>query len=712
MTVEEVTKLRDEFRKAASSTRSSRTRSSSRRVKGTPLDSKKLDRRAQRHDRRRLELRGSLGGRQGRQGVPQGRSDAARSSRSRRRSSTARSSTANAVESAARDDARQGRAPRHAARDAPGAAPAASCMLLNAPAQNFVYAARRQRAQAGGRLTSHSPTIRQRCSAAYAQFQDFIRITENSQWRTSPRNRSSTTSPTCPVIQIAELIKALEDKWGVKAAPVAVAAAPRRRGRGRRGRRGEDRVHRRPHRRRREQDQRHQGGPRDHRPRPQGGQGPRRGRAQDRQGRRLQGRGRGHQEEARRGRRQGRAQVVRCRLAFMSPMTHVLGVPSRTRRRCLRPAPCGSSERVRLGAESPLVCSRAASAPRGVSVDSVGPSAGDRRSAVTSGGNPMASAIQSNFRIRKNLGRVDRDHRGSRTSSTSRSRVYDKFLQSNVPPSEREEIGLQGVFRSVFPIKDFNGTSELVFVSLQPREAEVRRRRVPPARHDVRGADQGDDAADDLRHPRGRRAHRARHQGAGGLLRRDPADDGDRYVHHQRHRARRRQPAAPQPRRLLRSRQGQDALERQAALPARVIPYRGSWLDFEFDPKDIIYVRIDRRRKMHATVLLRALGYSDAGAAQLLLHDRDGLPREGRQVLASRSSTTCSPASARRATSRSAARSSSRRTPSSPRRDQEAEGGEARSPAGRRRRARRQGRARTTSSTRRPARSSSSATRR
>ena len=100
---------------------------------------------------------------------------------------------------------------------------------------------------------------------------------------------------------------------------------------------------------------------------------------------------------------------------------------------------------------------------------------------------------------------------------------------------------------------------------------------------------------------------------------------------------------------------------------ARVIPYRGSWLDFEFDPKDIIYVRIDRRRKMHATVLLRALGYSHAGPAQLLLQHRDGLPREGRQVLARASSTSSSPASARRATSRSAARSSSRRTPSSPR---------------------------------------------
>ena len=41
---------------------------------------------------------------------------------------------------------------------------------------------------------------------------------------------------------------------------------------------------------------------------------------------------------------------------------------------------------------------------------------------------------------------------------------------------------------------------------------------------------------------------------------------------------------------------------------ARVIPYRGSWLDFEFDPKDLVYVRIDRRRKLPATVLLRAIG--------------------------------------------------------------------------------------------------------
>ena len=44
---------------------------------------------------------------------------------------------------------------------------------------------------------------------------------------------------------------------------------------------------------------------------------------------------------------------------------------------------------------------------------------------------------------------------------------------------------------------------------------------------------------------------------------------------------------------------------------ARVIPQQGSWLDFEFDAKDVLYVRIDRRRKFHATILLRALGYTE-----------------------------------------------------------------------------------------------------
>ncbi len=102
----------------------------------------------------------------------------------------------------------------------------------------------------------------------------------------------------------------------------------------------------------------------------------------------------------------------------------------------------------------------------------------------------MASVIQNNFRVRKSFAKLPKVIEIPNLIDIQK-RSYDKFLQADVPPSKREDVGLQGVFKSVFPIKDFNETSSLEFVSLQPREAEVRRRRVPPARHDLRRADQG-----------------------------------------------------------------------------------------------------------------------------------------------------------------------------------------------------------------------------
>ena len=60
---------------------------------------------------------------------------------------------------------------------------------------------------------------------------------------------------------------------------------------------------------------------------------------------------------------------------------------------------------------------------------------------------------------------------------------------------------------------------------------------------------------------------------------------------------------------------------------ARIIPYRGSWLDFEFDPKDAVFVRIDRRRKLPATILLRALGYGQRADSGHVLRDRYLYPR-------------------------------------------------------------------------------------
>ncbi len=76
----------------------------------------------------------------------------------------------------------------------------------------------------------------------------------------------------------------------------------------------------------------------------------------------------------------------------------------------------------------------------------------------------MASKVQSNFRYRTNLGKVDPVVAIPNLIDIQKS-SYDKFLQSDDEPSIRKDIGLQGVFKSVFPIRDFDGTSELVFVS-------------------------------------------------------------------------------------------------------------------------------------------------------------------------------------------------------------------------------------------------------
>ncbi len=210
---------------------------------------------------------------------------------------------------------------------------------------------------------------------------------------------------------------------------------------------------------------------------------------------------------------------------------------------------------------------------------------------------------------------------------------YERFLQMNRLPAEREDVGLQSVFKSVFPISDFRENSSLEFIEYSignweckcgrlaglehlrkkcdelrhgarrrpvrrrrrdlpdaadaptrragdvcdlcgttvADEAEVRRRGVPGARHDVRRAAQGDDPARRLEQgPGDGRQDDPRHQGAGGLLRRHPAHGRPRHLHHQRHRAGHRQPAPPVAGRLLPHR-GQDALRRADHPVPRVV---------------------------------------------------------------------------------------------------------------------------------------------
>jgi DNA-directed RNA polymerase subunit beta len=221
----------------------------------------------------------------------------------------------------------------------------------------------------------------------------------------------------------------------------------------------------------------------------------------------------------------------------------------------------------------------------------------------------MASVIQSNFRIRKHLGRVRKVIEVPNLIDIQKT-SYDKFLQANEPPNERAEVGLQAVFRSVFPIKDFNGTSELVFVSYNLEKPkydveECRQRGMTYAApikvttqlmiYDTR--DGGERIVRDIKEQEVYFGEIPLMTDTGTFI----INGTERVVVSQLHRS---------PGVFFDHDKGKTHSSGKVLYSARIIPYRGSWLDFEFDPKDIMFVRIDRRRKMHATVLLRALGYS------------------------------------------------------------------------------------------------------
>src|SRR6185295_10601387 len=221
----------------------------------------------------------------------------------------------------------------------------------------------------------------------------------------------------------------------------------------------------------------------------------------------------------------------------------------------------------------------------------------------------MASKVQSNFRHRMNLGRVESIEEIPNLIDIQKS-SYDKFLQSDVGPRERKEIGLEAVFRSVFPIKDFDGTSELVYVSYNLERPkydvdECRQRGMTYAApikvttqlmvYDTREG--GERIVRDIKEQEVYFGEIPLMTDSGTFI----INGTERVIVSQLHRS---------PGVFFDHDKGKTHSSGKLLYSARVIPYRGSWLDFEFDHKDILYVRIDRRRKLHATVLLRALGYS------------------------------------------------------------------------------------------------------
>jgi len=188
---------------------------------------------------------------------------------------------------------------------------------------------------------------------------------------------------------------------------------------------------------------------------------------------------------------------------------------------------------------------------------------------------------------------------------------YESFLQRNCKPKERGDFGLQGVLKSVFPIKNFNETCSLDFVSYSlgdPRYDidECRQREMTYAvslkvviRLVVWDVNQepGERNIRDVKEQEVYFGEIPLMTESGTFI----INGTERVVVSQLHRS----PGA-----FFDHDKVKIHSSGKAMYYARIIPNRGSWIDFEFDPKDILYVRIDRRRKFPATVLLKALGYS------------------------------------------------------------------------------------------------------
>ena len=219
----------------------------------------------------------------------------------------------------------------------------------------------------------------------------------------------------------------------------------------------------------------------------------------------------------------------------------------------------------------------------------------------------MPLAIQ---RIRKNFGKIRKivnipDLIGMQRDS------FDRFLQMDVPPEKRRDIGLQAVFKSVFPIKDFIGSASLEFVSYRFSEVkhgvqECIHRGMTyeiPVRITVRLVVFDVDKETGISNIRDIKEQEI-YFGTIPLMTENGTfiiNGTERVVVSQLHRSSGV---------FFDHDKGKVHSSGKVIYSSRIIPVRGSWIDMEIDPKDIVHIRIDRRRKFPATVLFKAFGYS------------------------------------------------------------------------------------------------------
>jgi DNA-directed RNA polymerase subunit beta len=220
----------------------------------------------------------------------------------------------------------------------------------------------------------------------------------------------------------------------------------------------------------------------------------------------------------------------------------------------------------------------------------------------------MATQVANNLRFRRHFGKIKRIIDIPNLIDIQK-RSYDEFLQVDVPAESRTDTGLQGVFKSVFPIKDFNETASLEFVGyslgMPKYDVEECHQRgmtyAAPLKVTIQLVIWDVDAQSNVRAIKNVKEQEV-YFGEIPLMTRNGTfmvNGTERVIVSQLHRS---------PGVFFDHDKGKTHASGKLLYSARIIPYRGSWIDFEFDPRDILFVRIDRRRKFHATILLRALG--------------------------------------------------------------------------------------------------------
>ncbi len=223
----------------------------------------------------------------------------------------------------------------------------------------------------------------------------------------------------------------------------------------------------------------------------------------------------------------------------------------------------------------------------------------------------MAYSFTEKKRIRKNFGKRP-SILGTPYLLAIQLDSYRRFLQADVAETRRDEVGLHAAFDSVFPISSYSGNATLEYVSYRlgdpvfdVKECQLRGLTyAAPLRVKVRLIVLDKEASGAKKPVKDVREQEV-YLGEMPLM----TDNGtfvingtERVIVSQLHRS---------PGVFFDHDRGKTHSSGKLLFSARIIPYRGSWLDFEFDPKDCVFARIDRRRKLPVTIILRALGYTE-----------------------------------------------------------------------------------------------------